>query len=159
MLYPLRPKARGAPINRAMFLSEGLREVLESDEGDEEWETRVGELQADLEVFVTDETPIDPKYLFLLAPARDAVWEIRSVRVDPSIRVLGSFAKKDVFVATNHALRADLGGWESQAWRTAKRLSGAIWRKIFGTYHPRREVKISALVTGAHKGEYFRERA
>ena len=38
-------------------------------------ERRVAELQADLEVFVEART-IDPKYLFLLYPARDAVWEI-----------------------------------------------------------------------------------
>jgi len=52
---------------------------------------------------------IDPAYLKLLAPARDAVWEIRSVRPAPSIRVLGRFAEYDVFVATNYALRKPLG--------------------------------------------------
>jgi hypothetical protein len=51
--------------------------------------------------------PIGPKYLFLLYRADEAVWEIRSVRPNPSIRVLGRFAAKDIFVATNFALRDD----------------------------------------------------
>ena len=73
---------------------------------------RMGRLDADLEHFVVS-PEIDPKYLFHLYPSQDCVWEIRSVRDDPSIRVLGMFAAKDVFVATNFALREDLGGWQS----------------------------------------------
>jgi len=76
-------------------------------------EKRVAELRADLEVFVEGRI-IDPKYLFLLYPAADCVWEIRSVRSNPSIRVLGLFAKRDIFVATNFAFREDLGGWQSR---------------------------------------------
>jgi len=71
-----------------MFVNEDLHNVLESPEGDQQWERRIAELRADLEVFVEART-IDPKYLFRLYPARDGVWEIRSVRENPSIRVLG----------------------------------------------------------------------
>ncbi len=82
MLYPLMPLAPGAPVVRAMFVAEPLWDVLESPEGDVEWEQRVGELRADLETFVIGD-PIHPKYLFLLYPARDGVWEIRSAGHDP----------------------------------------------------------------------------
>lgn len=157
MLYPLVPYAPGARADRAMFLCEALWAILESPEGDDEWEVRVGELRADLERFVTNEEPIDPKYLFLLYPAADAVWEIRSVRPDPSIRVLGSFAKTDVFIATNHALRAELGGWQSRAWKEVKRAAVAIWRQIFHSYRPIKASNIRDVVTGAHNGEYFRD--
>lgn len=157
MLHPLMPRAPGVGIIRALFLGEMLHDLLTSPEGDDEWEQRVGELQADLERFLAD--PIDPKYLFLLYPARDAVWEIRSVVPDPSIRVLGLFPKRDVFVATNFASRAELGGWQSRGWREAKRLAGAIWRKVFGTYKPKQFTKISQLITGAISGIYFKDRA
>lgn len=157
MLWPLRIRAPGVTANRAMFLGEALHDVLQSPEGDEEWEQRVGELQADLESFVVGDEPIDPKYLFLLYPARDAVWEIRSVRVDPSIRVLGLFAKRDVFIATNYALRSELGGWQSRQWKLVKRAAGAIWRHIFDNYRPRRELRIHDLVSNAHSGKYFKD--
>ena len=134
-LFPLLPKAAGATPRRAMFLSGELWDLLRSQSDDPDVEERLGLLQADLEFFVTSET-IDPKYLFHLYPARDAVWEIRSVRPDPSIRVLGLFVKKDFFIATNHALRAELGDWQSRGWKTVKRTARARWTQLFHQYEP-----------------------
>lgn len=155
MLFPLKPVAPGAAQHRAMFLDERLWAVLNSPEGDEEWEKRVGELQADLERFVTGDA-IDPKYLFLLYPARDAVWEIRSVGSDPSIRVLGLFAVKDVFVASNYALRSELGGWQSRKWKEVKRAAIAAWRRLFDPYRPVVTTTIAHLVSGALDAKYFK---
>jgi len=155
MLFPVLPRARGATIRRVLFVSEGLHAVLSSPKGDEAWERRVAELSADLEVFVEART-IDPKYLFLLSPAHDAVWEIRSGRDQPSIRVLGLFAWKDVFIATNHALREDLGGWESREWKTVKSVARAEWRKLFNPYQPKVGTDPKQLVTGALDGKYFK---
>lgn len=155
MLFPVLPKATGSTVRRALFVSEDLHQVLISPEGDMEWERRVAELQADLEVFVEART-IDHKYLFLLYPAHDAVWEIRSVRNDPSIRVLGLFADKDVLIATNHALRADLGGWQSRIWKSVKRAARAKWRQLFHPYNPVIETDPKKLVTGALDGKYFK---
>ena len=104
MLYPLLPQAAGETPRRVMLLTEFLWGFLNSPEGDQDWEQRVGELRADLETFVVADE-IRPKYLFLLYPARDAVWEIRSTRTNPTIRVLGLFPQKDVYVATDYALR------------------------------------------------------
>jgi hypothetical protein len=157
MLAPLRPRFPWVRVERTMLLSEALNTILFSPESeDAEWEERVGKLQADLEVFLSGERPIDPKYLFLLYPSRDAVWEIRSVRDDPSIRILGRFAMKDVFIATNHAKREDLGGWQSRAWKEVKRAAGAIWRQIFPVYQPLVSINIHDNVSGAHSGEYYR---
>jgi hypothetical protein len=155
MLFPVLPKARGSTIRRAMLVSERLNAVLTSPEGNQEWERRVAELQADLEVFVEART-IDPKYLFFLYPPRDAVWEIRSARNNPSIRVLGLFAWKDVFVATHHALREALGGWESREWKREKRTARAEWRRLFPTYDPKMDINVKNLVTGALDGKYFK---
>ena len=155
MLFSLLPKAAGdAPI-RAMFVGERLWGVLESAEGDADWERRVGELRADLEVFVT-QRDIDPKYLFLLFPALEAVWEIRSTGSDPSLRVLGLFAMKDVFVAADCALRSDLGGWQSRAWKAIKRNAKAIWRSLFHPYDPILTTNVNDVVTGAIDGKYFK---
>jgi hypothetical protein len=155
MLFPILPTARGITIRRALFVSEELNAVLTSPEGSQEWEQRVAELRADLEVFVGART-IDPKYLFLLYPSRDAVWEIRSVRGSPSIRVLGLFAGTDVLIATNHALRETLGGWESREWKIVKRSARASWRRLFSSYDPVIETDVKRLVTGALDGRYFK---
>ena len=155
MLFPVIPRARGSTIRRAMFVNEDLHNVLESPEGDQQWERRIAELRADLEVFVEART-IDPKYLFRLYPARDGVWEIRSVRENPSIRVLGLFASKDVFIATNHALREDLGGWDSREWKSVKRSARARWRQLFPSYDPQTPSGVKSLITGALDGKYFK---
>lgn len=155
-LFPLLPKAAGATPRRAMFLSSELWDLLRS-EHDPEMEERLGHLQADLEFFVTNET-IDHKYLFHLYPAHDAVWEIRSVRPDPSIRVLGLFVMPDFFIATNHALRADLGGWQSREWKAVKRAARAKWTQLFHQYQPAIGTDVTKLVTGALDGRFFKER-
>lgn len=155
MLFPILPQARGSTIRRPMFVTESLHEVLNSPEGNQAWEKRVAELRADLEVFVEART-IDPKYLFRLYPARDGVWEIRSVRESPSIRVLGLFAWRDVFIATNHAFRDELGGWESREWKVVKRRARALWQQIFPTYEPKLVTSVHLVVTGALNGKYFK---
>jgi hypothetical protein len=155
MLFPLIPKAVGAPIRRAMFVGEKLWNDLNSTEGDDEWDVRIGRLRADLEVFVAEEF-VEPKYLSLLWRPSDAVWEIRSVRDTPSIRVLGLFALKVVFVSTNYALRETLGGWQSRAWREVKRLAKAVWRQLFNPYRPIVTSDVSDVITGAVDGKYFK---
>ena len=70
MLFPILPAARGATVRRALFVNEALHSVLTSPEGDQDWERRVGELQADLEVFVEAPT-IGPRHIDeVLAPPR-----------------------------------------------------------------------------------------
>lgn len=155
MLFPVRPIAPRSTLRRALFVTEELQSVLVSPEGDEAWERRIATLRADLEVFVEART-IDPKYLFLLYPTARGVWEIRSVRENPSMRVLGFFPLKDVFVATNVALREDLGGWQSRAWKQVKRHAGARWRGLFHTYRPIITADVSQVVTGAIDGRYFK---
>lgn len=155
MLHPLELKVRGTPARRAMFVSEGIWRMLSMEHGDDDMEERLGILQADLELFVEGQ-PIDPRYLFLLYPPGDAVWEIRSARPAPSIRVLGRFAKRDVFVATNMALREDLGGWQSREWKNVKRQACTCWNRLFHRYPPMLSTNIHDLVTGAIDGKYFK---
>ena len=155
MLFPLFPKRPGTAPMRAMLVVEELWQVLTSPVGDLAWEKRVAELRATLERFVEGHT-IDPKYLFLLYPTADAVWEIRCTREDPSIRVLGLFAAKDVFVATHYELRENLGGWESREWKNVKKRAKARWRILFNTYPPICGARVGTLVSGAADGKYIR---
>jgi hypothetical protein len=155
MLYPVLPSRPGATPRRALFVVEGLWELLNSPEGSLEWEQRIGALRATLERFVEGRV-IDPKYLFLLYPTEDSVWEIRCTRESPSIRVLGLFAERDVFIATNYALREDLGGWQSRDWKRVKREAKAKWRTLFLTYSPEPGTSVQSVVTGALNGTYFR---
>jgi len=157
-LFPLVPKADGATIRRAMFVAEELWGDLNTPTGDAEWEERIGKLRADLEVFVT-EPSIAPKYLFLLYPATDAVWEIRSVKDQPSLRVLGLFPASDVFVSTNHARREELGGWQSQGWKLVKRAARAVWRQLFPTYLPTVTTKVEDVCSGATNEIFYKERS
>jgi hypothetical protein len=155
MLFPLVPQARGSSVVRPMYIAEELWSVFETSHPDPELESRIGTLRADLEAFV-DGTALYPGYLFLLSPAREGVWEIRSTREDPSIRVLGCFVQKDVFVATNYATRQELGGWGSRAWRDVKVKSRTVWTNLFHTYQPVITTDINTVVSGAINGKYFK---
>lgn len=156
MLYPLKPQSPFADMLRTMLVDESLWKELCSPEGDLEWETRIGELRADLEDFCVSPA-IHPRYLFLLYPARDAVWEIRSVQ-RPSLRVLGLFAMKDVYVATKIARRSDLGGWQSREWKIVKRAAKAAWRRLFPTYDAVVTANVHDVVTGALDGHFYARR-
>jgi hypothetical protein len=165
MLFPLIPRAAGATIRRAMFVEEWLWKELNSTQGDPEWDERIAKLQADLEVFVTEEF-ITPKYLRLLYPKEDAVWEIRSIQEQPSIRVMGLFPIKDAFVSTNFALREALVekrgdkmvDWQSRAWKQVKRMARAVWRKLFGTYLPVETISAKDVCSGATNEIFYKER-
>jgi len=60
------------------------------------------------------------------------------------------------FIATNHALRETLGGWESREWKIVKRTARASWRRLFNSYDPVVDTDVKRLVTGALDGRYFK---
>jgi len=155
MLFPFYPRAPGATPQRALLVSEEFWRFLREPGTDQDWEDRKGSLEADLEVFASGQ-PIGPRYLFLLYHSREGVWEIRSVRPNPSIRVLGRFVERDIFVATNFALRDDLGGWQSREWRDVKVRSRTIWTNLFHTHQPLITIDVNRVVTGAINGKYFK---
>jgi len=157
MLYALWPKRRSSPARRAMLLTEEMHVALTAYREDPAERMRFGELRADLEHFVTS-AQIDRKYLFHLYPMADAVWEIRSVREAPSIRVLGFIAAQDVFVAVTYALREDLGAWQSREWKTIKRRARAQWNALFQPYQPKFGTDPTQCVTGVIGGKFYKSR-
>lgn len=138
-----------------MYLVDRLYLAIMEPKPNIEETQRFAQLEADLAVFVNSPT-IDPKYLFGLSPRSDRVWEIRSVRPKPSIRVLGRFAAKDEFVATHYVLRGQLGRWNSREWKIGKRRAKAEWASLFHPYDAVDEQDINNLVSGAINGKYFR---
>jgi hypothetical protein len=142
LLYPAMP---GTLVKRKMYISAEIRGLLDGPWSDTKWEERCGQLRADLDRFIEGivltvaEEPYKGKtsYIKRLDPARDEVWEIRSRDPQPSLRIFGRFADKDLFVALSWANRADLGGPMSREWRDAKETCNAEWRKLFPAYAPK----------------------
>lgn len=152
-LVELRPDRIDEGKPRRMYLTTELYEELTMERDTLKEMERYANLEADLKVFLVSPT-IDPKYLFGLTPAGKGVWEIRSRRHKPSIRVFGQFAAKDTFIATHCALRPKLGGWKSFEFKREIHKSRQTWNKLF-TY-PAVIADIHDLVTGAIDGKYFK---
>ena len=142
------------PLVRAMLVTPAILSLLQGPWSDEINEARAGVLHADLEAFIAGNS-VTHQHLKRLSPARDQCWEIRSVRDDPSIRVLGGFIERDVFVAINYAKREDLGGWKDRRWRDFKETCKTEWSNLFHPYLRAQSITIHDVVTGAIDGKYF----
>lgn len=75
----------------------------------------------------------------LLEPPADNVWEFRIGHPRPGVRILGRFAERDVFVATNWLYREDFrdsktGDDDLRRWRDEIVRSKAIWAQLFPPY-------------------------
>jgi hypothetical protein len=141
----LDPAMPGTLRKRKMYVSPELETLLGGPWQDTAWEERCGYLRADLDRFIEGkilavaQKPYGSKtsYLKRLEPPRDEVWEIRSRDPNPSLRIFGRFAEKDLFIALTWAKRIDLGGPAEREWRVAKEACNAEWRKLFPTYPPK----------------------
>src|SRR5215813_14678146 len=143
-LFFLSPVLPQILIRRDMYVSSEIRDLLFGPWDNKELEKRSQQLRADLEVFIEgkiisvtqDTSQTIDAYLAQLEPPKSEIWEIRSRNPRPSIRVLGSFAKTDVFIALTWFYRNDLGDRNSQEWKKAITLTKAAWRRLFLTYAP-----------------------
>jgi hypothetical protein len=150
-LHRLEPWPVQATKLRDMLLTNEFHLELTMPRPNIEETEQFAMLEADLATFVHHPS-IDSEYIYLLSPPRDAVWEIRSVRPEPQIRVFAFFAAKDVLVATHFAWRADLS---DSAWKEEKKRAKAIWDSLFPGFQPKGSTDIRTLVTGAVDGKYF----
>lgn len=143
-LHDLAPALPGMPVVRRIVASVEISGLVLGPWTEPDWEERCNYLRADFDRFITGQVIpvaagiIGGRHSFLkqLAPPRDEIWEIRSRDPDPSIRVFGRFAAKDVFIALTWSKRPDLGGPESRAWRDACVECGTDWRNLFPAYDP-----------------------
>ena len=153
-LVPLRPRIGfGArQIRRYMFLTNELNSNIQSEiaSGD----IRFAELEADLINFLV-EPEIEKDYLKQLRPPTDGVWEIRSQRVEPTIRVFGQFAKKNTLIATSFRYRGDLEEFSNPEWDREKKLTQHAYRQLFPCHQAKNTINAYKLFDGAIDEKYY----
>lgn len=108
----------------------------------DEWHERCAQLVQEFDHFLNGglvTVALDPGTdgeeckLKRLHPSEDEIWTFRSWAPKPGIRVFGSFAITNTFLATNWALRKDLGPFGSKEWAAATEASRVIWQMLFGS--------------------------
>lgn len=119
---------------RALYLSQEVYELVFGPYNDAAHARRAGLLLGELESFVMGQTislaltPRNHEYgvMGLLEPARQAVFDIRSLSPSPALRIFGRFYKTDVFVALIWRPRSKAVPWsdklpltDDQHWRDA----------------------------------------
>jgi hypothetical protein len=137
-LVLLRPVLPATAMKRFIFVAPEILSLLDGPWETLELEIRWKHVRADLERFVAGGIIVvgDEGYMKPLEPVEDEVWEIRCIDPNPSVRIFGSFAEKDVFIALGKRYRQDLAEKSSQAWAEAIRECKADWRSLFLTYPP-----------------------
>lgn len=139
--------ALGDSEERTMFVSREVSDLLSPPWTDKTVEERVGFLRADLEAFVRGQLmgmcmlprkANEKAHFGLLAPAEDGFWDVRSVNPDPGLRVVGAFAKRDVFVGLCWAPRSKawlqrlpLADFHSLEWRRLIKRARREWQRLF----------------------------
>lgn len=138
-----------------MYVTKEIWDLLDGTTQDDIEEERYGRLRADLETFIV-EPDLYPAYLFWLTPRIDLVWEIRSVTDQPSLRVLGRFLDHDVFVAMTIEVRSELGEWDSESWKRAKRTTIQRWDTFLKAPPIKGETE-NDFFSGAISGKYWKK--
>jgi hypothetical protein len=132
------------PVERHLFVSKEISDLVDGPWADAEWEVRCNRLRMDFDVFIRGDVitvaeqcyKAQTAYMARLFPGHDEVWEIRSRDPKPSLRIFGRFTEEDVFVALTWSDRKSLGPKGSPEWAKAIRACKAEWRKCFPAYEP-----------------------
>lgn len=134
----------GLPPRRTLYISEKVRLLItgQATGMDPKMVARWLTARAVFESFVDGKwmtvksKPKSRAQLAILYPHEDEIWEIRDVKPRPSLRVLGSFILRDVFVALAPYERAQLGEKGSMEWANALRDYKAQWIQLFDGHRP-----------------------
>ena len=108
------------PIERVMLISKEVKHLLDGTQVAQA--ARAKSLLADLQSFVKGEAlsmcfrPYEhgEAYFGRLDPVGSCVWDVRSRKPNPGIRVLGMFAEVDTFVAFNWWPRSKKVSWSGK---------------------------------------------
>ena len=140
-LYHLSPAFTGY-TKRRMYVSPEVNDFVVGPWRDEKTSRQGNALRAVIDryldgrrVTVSNDKDADVN-MKQLTPTSDEVWEIRSKKEPPAIRVFGSFVKKDIFVGLTWAFRIELGEIDSKEWELALRAYKHEWKKLFHAYTP-----------------------
>src|SRR5690348_1436075 len=114
----------GLPPRRAVYIAERVRQLITgtAPNMDVKMRERWFIARAVLEAFVdgkritTKSKPKSRAEMAVLCPHEDGIWEFRDVKPRPSLRILGGFMSKNVFVALAPYERSELGEKGSKEW-------------------------------------------
>lgn len=157
-LVPAFPRVSQA---RQLFLDPQVETAVVGPWSDPTLERRFSRARALLEAFVEGHQIVvrmPPKkgvrtLLALLEPPTDNVWEFRISEPKRGVRVFGMFAARDVFIATNWALRETLAAddqrTEDRLWRDEMLKAKTIWNRLFPSYAPLSGDELDDFITNA----------
>lgn len=137
----------GLPEVRCFFASESVRNLIlgqTTSQQEKQEANRAHELRAEIDWFIDGRTFIlrpdgergTKAWMARLYPPGDEIWEIRSMKPRPSLRIFGSIVALDVFVALTWAKRSGLRGRESEEWKAAIAEYKRERTNYFGTSQP-----------------------
>jgi hypothetical protein len=148
-LKALSQSMPGPPDRRQIVVVQSVMDMLDGPWATPHQSRRAGEARALLENFLRGEQIVGRMppskdvhtLIALLDPPGDNVWEYRVGNPRPGMRILGRFAEKDLFIATNWVNREDFrdpvtGQDDSRKWRDEIVRCKAIWNQLFPTYQP-----------------------
>ena len=129
-LVPVKSRAFWTSEPRCFLLEKELDTELRLERTEPKDINRWAKLEADMSHFV-EGGYINWNLMKWLDPQKQEVWEFKSVRPKPSIRVFGRFAEPDVFVGTNYQLRNKMKGkWSQEFWNEIGECE-KIWADLF----------------------------
>jgi hypothetical protein len=135
----------GLQPRRTLYISEKLRQLITGTAANMDLKKRERWLvsRAVLEAFVdgnwitTKSKPKSRGEMAILCPHDAGIWEFRDVKPKPSLRILGGFMQKDVFVALAPYERSELGKKGSQEWSNALQDFKSQWERLFADCKPK----------------------
>ena len=144
ILFRIRQSWPGLPEGRGFYATEIVKNLILGQTTNPQDSKRAYELRAEIDWFIDGRTISlrsdgeggTNAWMARLDPSGDEVWEIRSMKPRPSLRIFGSIVALDVFVALTWSKRADLHKRESEQWETAIAEFKAERSNCFGSARP-----------------------
>ena len=140
---------------RKLYITKDLFDELEKEPDDDLELQNLGELQANLAIFVNEQTLVVPGYIKWLDPKGCGMWELKCYESDPQLRTFCMFAEKDILIATHFADRDYLGPKGSNEWKTEMQRADHYWKTLFGSLACLKNTNVSKLFSGALNANYF----
>lgn len=129
-LVPVRPLTPWSGEPRCFLLEKDLHAEIVAKRSLLEKFERWSKLEADMAHFV-EGGYVNWNLMKWLDPKKQEVWELKSVRPKPSIRVFGRFANPNIFVGTNLQFRNCMKGkWSKEFWEEISKCE-QIWASLF----------------------------
>lgn len=137
------------PAKRHVYASKEVYELLREPLGGTDWDERRAQAVADVDWFITGHR-VDVRFsasrnvkarFAQLEPPEDGVWEFRVRNPTPGIRIFGSFADTDIFVALTWRRKENLldpdGTENPLRYRHAIAQCKTTWLELLGLHVPK----------------------